>query len=122
MPSTKALITTLALAVACAALLIPPPSAEGADLVVWWEEGFYAQENEAAREIIAAFEQGSGKQVEFAFYPQAELPDAIAAALEAGQPPDFAFGLRTFSNSISQWAFDDRLVDLADTVGIFSNL
>ena len=45
----------------------------------------------------------------------------IAAALEAGQPPDFAFGL-CFTNYIGQWAFDDRLVDLSDAVGHFSDL
>ena len=48
--------------------------------------------DEAVGEIIAAFEQGSGKQVELVLHPQAELPDKIVAALEAGQPPDFAFG------------------------------
>jgi hypothetical protein len=32
--------------------------------VVWWEKGFYAQEDEAVREIVAAFEQKTGKQVE----------------------------------------------------------
>jgi hypothetical protein len=31
-----------------------------ADLVVWWQKGAYAQEDEALREIIAAFEQGGG--------------------------------------------------------------
>ena len=46
---------------------------------------------------------------------------AIAAALEAGQPPDFAFGL-LFSSYIGQWAFDDRLVDLSDAIGHFSDL
>jgi hypothetical protein len=31
-----------------------------ADLVVWWQKVAYAQEDEALREIIAAFEQGGG--------------------------------------------------------------
>ena len=43
------------------------------------------------------------------------------AALQAGQPPDFAFSFRT-GDYISQWAFDDRLVDLTDAVGHFSDL
>ena len=47
---------------------------------------------------------------------QSELPDEIEAALEAGQPPDFAFGF-ALPDYISEWAFDDRLVDLTDTVG-----
>ena len=79
---------------------LAPLGAKAADLVVWWEKGYYAQEDEALREIIAAFEQETGKQVELVFN-EGELPDKIAAALEAGQPPDFAFGsdCRTTSRS-----------------------
>ena len=98
-----------------------PLSARAADLVVWWEDGYYAEEDAAVREIVAAFEQETGKQVELIFYPQAELPGKIVAALEAGQPPDFAFGL-LFPYYIGQWAFDDRLVDLSDAVGHFSDV
>ena len=76
-----------------AALVLAPLGAQAADLVVWWEKGSYAQEDEAVREIIEAFEQESGKQVELVFHEQDELPTKIAAALEAGRPPDFAFGL-----------------------------
>ena len=45
-----------------------PLGAEAADLVVWWDKGFYPQEDEAVREIIAAFEQETGKQVELVFH------------------------------------------------------
>jgi multiple sugar transport system substrate-binding protein len=104
-----------------AAIIMASFAAQAADLVVWWEQGFYPQEDEAVREIIAAFEQESGKEVEVAFYPQLELPDKIVAALETGQPPDFAFGT-TVSVYASKWAFENRLVDLTDTVGHFSDL
>jgi multiple sugar transport system substrate-binding protein len=103
------------------ALIMAPPGARAADLVVWWEKGFYRQEDEAVREIIAAFEQGSGKQVELAFYPQRELGPLIEAALEAGQPPDFAFGTLLMDYA-GEWALDDRLLGLTDPLGLFSNL
>jgi multiple sugar transport system substrate-binding protein len=80
------------LAFVLAALILTPLGAKAADLVVWWDEGYYAEEGDAIAEIIAAFEQGSGKQVELAFYSQRELGPQIKAALEVGQPPDFAFG------------------------------
>jgi multiple sugar transport system substrate-binding protein len=104
-----------------AAVIRAPLGAGAADLVVWWEKGFYPQEDEAVSEIIAAYEQDTGQQVDLAFHSQAELADKIQAALEAGQPPDFAFGI-LISSYISEWAFDDRLVDLTDTVGFFSHL
>ena len=50
------------------ALVLAPLGAKAADLVVWWDKGFYAQEDEALREIIAAFEQRSGKQVELVLH------------------------------------------------------
>ena len=55
--------------VLAAAIMLAPLGAKAADLVVWWEQGFYAQEDEAVREIIAAFEQRSGKQIELTQQP-----------------------------------------------------
>jgi multiple sugar transport system substrate-binding protein len=108
-------------AVLAATLAITPLGARAADLVVWWEKGFYPQEDEAVREIVAAFEQESGKQVELAFPEQEEFPSKVLAALEAGRPPDFAFS-HVLQDYIGQWAFDDRLVDLSNAVGHFSDL
>jgi multiple sugar transport system substrate-binding protein len=108
----------LVLAVAFAAA---PLGAQAADLVVWWEQGFSPQEDEAVAEIIAAFEQETGNQVELVQPTQNEMVDQAPASVEAGEPPDFLFG--TFIvNYISEWAFNDRLVDLTDSVGIFSNI
>ena len=103
------------------AIALTPLGARAADLVVWWEKGFYAQEDTALREIIAAFEQQSGKRVELVQPTEDELPGKIEAALEAGQPPDFAFGLLLFSYA-PKWALEDRLADLSDAVGHFSDL
>jgi multiple sugar transport system substrate-binding protein len=107
--------------VPAAMLAMTPIGVKAADLVVWWQKGTYAQEDEALRDIIAAFEQETGKQVELSFYQENELQDKIVAALQAGQPPDFAFSF-LLSEYISEWAFDDRLVDLTDAIGHFSDL
>jgi hypothetical protein len=64
------------------AVVTIPLGAKGADFVVWWEKGFYPQENEAVAEVIAAFEQGSGKEVEIVLHPQADFLDEILGALE----------------------------------------
>jgi multiple sugar transport system substrate-binding protein len=107
--------------VLAAMLITASLCAQAADLVVWWQKGVYAQEDEGLKEIIAAFEEGSGKKIELSLYEEFELPHKIEAAFETGQLPDFAFSFR-MSDYISKWAFDDRLVDLTDTVGFFSNL
>jgi multiple sugar transport system substrate-binding protein len=104
-----------------ALLILTPLDAQSADLVVWWQKGSYSQEDEALAEIVAAFEQGSGKQVDVTFYEQAELPDKIVEAFETGQPPDFAFG-DLLPNYVGSWAVNNRLVDLSTAIGAFSNL
>jgi multiple sugar transport system substrate-binding protein len=108
-------------ALLAAAVVIGPLDARSADLVVWWEKGFYDQEDDAVKEAIAAFEQGGGNEVELVFYDQAELIDAIQGALAAGRPPDFAFGI-DINRHMSKWAFDDKLVDITEAVGPFSDL
>jgi hypothetical protein len=50
--------------------------------VVWWQSDFHPQEDEAVAEIIAAFEQETGKQL---VQPaQGETIEKAQAALEAG--------------------------------------
>jgi multiple sugar transport system substrate-binding protein len=107
--------------VLAALLAMAPPGAHGADLVVWWDKGFYAQEDEALKEIIATFEQDSGKQVELVLLGLTEFEDKLRTAIEAGRPPDIAFGV-AIGDRIPEWAFHDRLVDLTDIVGHFSDL
>jgi multiple sugar transport system substrate-binding protein len=102
-------------------LILAPVGAGAADLVVWWDEGYYPEEHKAVEEIVAAFEQETGKQVELVFHPDSEHGEAIAAALDAGQPPDFAYGL-LFGSYVRPWALDDRLVDLTTAIGHFSDL
>ena len=74
--------------VLAAALVLAPLGARAADLVVWWDEGSYAEEDEAVKEIIAAFEQESGKQVELVFYRAggASRQDRGGAARPASRP------------------------------------
>jgi multiple sugar transport system substrate-binding protein len=108
-------------AVLATALMLAPLGAQGADLVVWWEKGYYAQEDEAVREIIAAFEQNTGKQVELHQPSQNDTRAKAQAAVLAGQPPDFLFGMDT-TLSYGQWAYEDRLVDLSDEIVPFANL
>jgi multiple sugar transport system substrate-binding protein len=103
------------------AIVMAPFGARAADLVVWWEKGFYPQEDEAVAEIIAAFEQHSGKQVELVQPTQDEMPGKVQAALAAGRPPDFAFGV-LLQDYLGQLAVEDRLADLSDAMGAFSNL
>ena len=98
-----------------ATLVMAPLGAGAADLIVWWEKGFSAQEDEAVADIIAAFEQDSGKQVELVLHGQYEVGDQAQAALEAGQAPDFLY--LSLGEWITQWAYEGKLVDLQAALG-----
>ena len=76
------------------ALVLAPLGAQGADLVVWWQEAYYTEEDAAVREVIAAFEQKTGKQVELDQPSEDDIKAKILAAVSAGQPPDFLGGVR----------------------------
>jgi multiple sugar transport system substrate-binding protein len=109
-------------AVIAAALIMAPLGAKAADLVVWWEKGQAAEEDEAVREIIAAFEQKTGKQVEIVLGEQERLVSDLVTALEAGRPsPDLIFTFISIQH-YEQWAYEGRLVDLTEAVGHFSDL
>jgi multiple sugar transport system substrate-binding protein len=109
--------------IALAAMLAMAPfGARAADLVVWWEEGQSAEENEAVREIIAAFEQNTGKQVELVLGKQEQIAADLMAAIEAGRrTPDFVFTVAD-TQPYEQWAYEGRLVELTDVVGHFADL
>jgi multiple sugar transport system substrate-binding protein len=98
--------------VACA-LLATFGAASAADLTIWWEEGYYPEEDKAIEAVITDFEQASGKDVELTLYPQQELPGKVASAVEAGQPPDLVYSLPI---NYEQLAYDDALADLTDVI------
>ena len=72
--------------VLAAALAMAPLGAKAADLVVWWEEGFYPEEDEAVAEIIAAFEHQTGKKVELVQPAQGESEEAKRRSKPGSRP------------------------------------
>ena len=61
-----------------AAVMLAPLAARAADLVVWWDKGSRPG-GRGVQEIVSAFEQETGKEVELGFHQQAEFPDEIVA-------------------------------------------
>ena len=100
-----------------AALALAPPGARAADLVVWWQEGFSPDEDDAVREMMAAFEHKTGKTVELVFLPGEVLSDKLQSALDAGEPPDFDFSTAPNNTLLPRWAQEGRLVELSSALG-----
>jgi multiple sugar transport system substrate-binding protein len=94
-----------------AALALAPLGAHAADLVVWWEKGFFPPADEAVVEIVSTFEQDTGKEVELVQPEQGEIQHKAETALAAGDPPDFLFSSLS-QRWIPRWAYEDRFTDL----------
>src|SRR3954452_13166395 len=103
---------TIRAALLATVLVLVPLGARAADLVVWWAKGFYPEEDQAVRELVAAFGKETGNEVQLAFYAQqGELPAKPAAAVEPGRPLYFAYGIGLSLLFFPRWAHEGRLVD-----------
>ncbi len=73
--------------VLAAILATAPLGARAADLVLWWDEGFYAEEAEAIRRSLPPSAE-LGKQVELGtLMPEIELPTGSRLRSKSGRPP-----------------------------------
>jgi hypothetical protein len=59
--------------------------------MVWWEKGYYGEEDAALAEIISGFRARDRQRADRACHETAEIADKILAALLAHAPPDLAF-------------------------------
>lgn len=82
-------------------------------LTVWWGKGFYKAEDDALLSAIKKFEAKNPKiKVELSLYaPQEMIPKSVAA-LDAGNPPDVAYGDVYDFQVTAKWAYDGKLEDV----------
>lgn len=80
---------------------------------VWWDQGYYPAEGDSVKAAIKAWEQKSGKTAELTLVATDSLAGKMTAAVQAGNPPEVAFG-NVIPSAI--YASDDELVDLSDVV------
>jgi multiple sugar transport system substrate-binding protein len=106
--------TWLALACAGATLLAGAPAAAQEKLTVWWGKGFYKAEDDALFAAIKKFEAKYPKvKVDLSLYaPQEMIPKSVAA-LDAGNPPDVAYGDVFDFQVTAKWAYDGKLEDVS---------
>ena len=97
-----------------AALMLAPLGARAADLVVWWEEGFNPGEDEAVREIVAAFEQKTGKTGRAGLLSRRTCcRRRLRRRSRPGHRPTSCSASHQLT-TMRQWAHEGRLVDLSE--------
>ena len=85
-------------------------------LTIWWSRGYYAQEDEAIEEVIAAWQSQTGKKVNFSLISEDDILKNTTNALKAGNPPDILFAHCTERTLGPRWAWDGQLADVSEVV------
>ena len=105
--------------VACVgvAIMVSGPAQAQETLTVWWGKGFYKAEDDALYAAIKKFEAKYPKvKVDLSLYaPQEMIPKSVAA-LDAGNPPDVAYGDVYDFQVTAKWAYDGKLEDISSVI------
>ena len=94
----------------------PPATAQGKKLVVWWNKGYYPEEDDAMIKIAKSFGASHGVDVELSFTAQEDLLKKIISALIARRVPDVAFCFYNDWEVVPKFGWEDRLADVSDVV------
>lgn len=117
---TIALLLLFGLALGIATCNAPPSSVDSGagdrPFRVWWQQGFYPEETEQIRRLVAEWEGENGTPVELTFYSDSDLLKETNNAIAAAEPPDMLFSTGKIEPAIPGFAWDDRLVDVGDII------
>ena len=107
----------LTCALAGAAILAAGPTLAQEKLTVWWGKGFYKAEDDALYAAIKKFETKYPKiKIELSLYaPQEMIPKSVAA-MDAGNPPDVAYGDVYDFQVTAKWAYENKLEDVSSII------
>ncbi|MEN9629986.1 MAG: hypothetical protein RJA10_3214 [Pseudomonadota bacterium] len=109
--------TLLTAALVGAGLIAAGPAAAQDKLTVWWGKGFYKAEDDALFAAIKKFEAKYPKvKVELSLYAPQEIIPKTVAALDAGNPPDVAYGDVYDFQVTAKWAYDGKLEDVSSII------
>ncbi len=94
----------------------PQQTAPPAVLRIFWNQGFYTEEDQALRKVIADWEQQSRIPVELSLFSSDDILNQTVIALENNDPPDIVFAHRADYTLQPRWALEGKLADVSDIV------
>lgn len=86
------------------------------ELIVWWEQGYNLEEDEAIRSIVEDWQRETGNRVNLSFFSTDELIPKVKRAVEAGNPPDLMISPKADRILYPQLAWANRLEDVSDLI------
>jgi multiple sugar transport system substrate-binding protein len=111
----RSVAATLAIAAGMAGAA-PAARAAGQTVTVWWNQGFYPAEDQAMRDVVAAWEKQTGDHVAITFYNGSDLPAKIVSAMTTGDVPDLIYADNSDFLLLPQAAWHNKAVDVTDVV------
>src|SRR5690242_7644659 len=81
-----------------------------------WVQGFVKEEDEAFKNLVAAYEKASGNKIEYSLIPFGPAMQKIVAGLTSGDTPDIMFHDIADQAVVPQNTWNDKLIDVSDVV------
>lgn len=107
---------------AVAGLLAGAQASAQEKLTVWWVKGFYKAEDDALFAAIRKYEaKNKNVKIELSQYPIQDMIPKTVAALDAGTPPDVAYGDVFDFQVTASWAYDGKLEDISSVINPIRN-
>ncbi|MGD1701709.1 ABC transporter substrate-binding protein [Dapis sp. BLCC M229] len=93
------------------------PLPETTPLTIWWTKGFYPEEDEAIKQIVANWEKKSGYPAKLLFFNDDEsLKITLIKAVRAGKPPDIVYNYGLEFAVSPRLAWEGKLADVSDVI------
>jgi multiple sugar transport system substrate-binding protein len=94
----------------------PAEQAPPGTLQIWWNKGYYPEEDEALEQIVAEWEEQTGNNADLSFYSTEDIPRKTLSAVQSGAVPDIAYAHFADWQLIPRLAWDGKLADVSDVV------
>jgi multiple sugar transport system substrate-binding protein len=91
------------------------PTAENV-LTIWWDKGYYPEEDEALRNVVKNWQKQTGNQAKLSFYTNDELFLKTERAIQAGNPPDILMNDAADRFFSPKLAWEGKLADVSDVI------
>ncbi|OLP17974.1 ABC transporter substrate-binding protein [Leptolyngbya sp. 'hensonii'] len=92
------------------------PTQQDGKFRVWWQQGFYPEEAEAIRKLVADWERKSGQKAELTLFSDKDIVRETENAIATGQTPDLMFNPAVDLTLIPRLAWDNKLADVSDVI------
>jgi multiple sugar transport system substrate-binding protein len=101
--------------------LTPSPEEES-PLTIWWERGYYAQQDEAIETIVEQWQRETGQTAELIFIDQDDILRQVNRTAQNNTLPDILFSNLVNQNLSARWAWEGKLADVSGTIASIKNL